>query len=153
MIKSYQYHHNQNIPEIFFNHPFNFNGSPQDTLLDRVLRYNGPATDASFYNGDELQTAFNDMQTYNDVVEYDTISSYHRTQALKSNIRVTEIHDDLLAYYNFLYNYPLRSKLYEDKWMNINATFYDYVTWSIKEYYDQTIHDGRLITNRCENRK
>ena len=148
-----QYHTNQNIPVVFFEHPFNFNSNPQDTIMDRVLRYNGPTTGLSLYNNDPLKTAFEDLQTYNEVTEYDTISSYHKSQALNSNVRVTEIHDDLLGYYNFLYNYPLKSKLFEDKWMNINNTFYDYVTWSIKEYYDQTMHNGCLITNRCEERK
>lgn len=147
------YHHPSNIPDIFFHQPFNFNAKPINTMMDRVTRYNGPLTSISFYdNDDPIKQSFINQQISDTVTNYDVISGYHEQQA-SGNIRVTQIHDDIKAYYCSVYNYPAKTRLYEDKWMNINNTFYDYVDWATTDYYDTITHDGRLQSNELIGRK
>lgn len=147
------YHHNNNIPNVFFHPPFNFNAHPTDTLFDRILRYNGVSTTLNYYDDEQIKGAFVNQQTDKASSKYDVVSGYHESEALNSKIRVTQIQDTLMSYYGHVFNYPSNSKLYEDKWMNINASFYDYVTWSIKDYQDSITHNGCLESNILENRK
>lgn len=147
------YHHPANIPDIFFHPPFNFNAKPLNTMFDRVLRYNGVATNLSYYDKDDtIYDLFVNQQTADNSTDYDVMKGYHSQEA-DGSIRTTQIHDNLKLYYCSAYNYPAKTKLFEDKWMNINATFYDYVDWAINDYYDIETHNGQLESNILENRK
>lgn len=142
------YHTYLNIPDVFFDTPFNLNGNPTDTYLDRTLRYNGPLISLSYYKNDVLKNAFNNQKVVNDTDTYDVISGYHKHETLDSKIRTTDIHDDLQSMYNSAMNYPTLTRLYEDKWMNINNDFYNYVDWSIKGFTDTQKHNGILENER-----
>lgn len=153
MFRIVLYHHSQNIPELFFHQPFNFNANPTNTLMDRVLRYNGPSTVTAFYDKDDpIRQTFINQQIEENSVTYDVIKGYH-SQESSGNIRITQIHDDIKSYYCSAYNYPNKTKLLEDKWMNINSTFYDYVDWSTLDYYDTITHNGQLTSNTITDRK
>lgn len=153
MFRIVLYHHSQNIPEIFFHQPFNFNGNPTNNLMDRVVRYNGPLTTTAFYDRDDpIRQIFINEAVEEKSVTYDVVNGYHGQEA-SGNTRITQIHDDIKSYYSSAYNYPAKTKLLEDKWLNINSTFYDYVDWSTTDYYDTITHNGLLESNIVRDRK
>lgn len=142
------YHTPNNIPDLFFNAPFNLNGNPQETFLDRTVRYNGPVTSLSYYNDNEIKNAFERHNIVGESTEYDVISGYHRNETMSTGIRVTDINTTLTSIYSSGLKYPNLTRLYEDKWMNINNDFYNFVDWSIKDFTDTQSHDGLLQNNR-----
>ena len=142
------YHTPDNLPSIYFEPPFNLNNQPQDTFLDRTLRYNGPTLSTSYYDDNDIKVAFKRHHITQDSTNYDIISGYHRNETTSTGIRVADIQDTLTSIYSSAFKYPNLTRLYEDKWMNINNDFYNYVDWSIKDFTDTKKHEGLLTNNR-----
>lgn len=142
------YHTPGNLPDIFFKPPFNLNNQLQDTFLDRTVRYNGPSVCMSYYNDNIIKNAFINQNIRNSTSTYSTISGYHRLETMSTKIRVTDIDTTMRSMYASYLNYPNLHRLYEDKWMNINNDFYNFVDWSIKDFTDTKSHEGLLTNNR-----
>lgn len=142
------YHTPANIPDIFFNPPFNLNNQLQDTFLDRTVRYNGPSVSLSYYNDNIIKNAFVNQNIKNSSAAYDVVSGYHKSETMSTKTRFTDIDTTMRSMYASYLNYPNLHRLYEDKWMNINNDFYNFVDWSIRDFTDTKSHEGLMYNNR-----
>lgn len=136
------YHTSSNIPSVFFEAPFYFDYKNSDSYLDRIIRYNGITLGLSLYNDEEIKNAFKKQNIQITTSNYDIISNYRYLQNSIFKTRVTNLGTDVSTFYSSAYNYPSITKLYEDKWMNINNDFFNYVDWSIKDFTDTQKHVG-----------
>lgn len=142
------YHTPANLPDLFFQPPFNLNNQLQDTFLDRTIRYNGPSTTKSFYDDNIIKNAFINKHIPESSITYDVISNYHKNITTSTSVRFCDIDTTMRSTYSSIFKYPNLTRLYEDKWLNINNDFYNFVDWSIKDFTDTKRHEGLLTNNR-----
>ena len=144
-IRIVHYRTENNIPPIFFEHPFNINTSDRDTSTDMLYSFNIKTIQDNLFNKELFHALYEEQ---NSSISKDITSTdlYKNTiEKFKfQKIRSTDVDLVYKTYFNSLFKYPT-SILKEDRDTLYRNSFYRYVIEPTHNYINYLEHDGENL--------